>query len=72
MTRISKEWSGPYSWNWRYKHEKLNNGRCGLHRLVFGGCVSGEAIGDVWGMMDEFGRINDYAKKGDEEIESNK
>jgi len=23
----------------------------------------GEAIGDVWDMMDEFGRINDYAKE---------
>jgi len=24
----------------------------------------GEAIGDVWDMMDEFGRINGYAKRG--------
>jgi len=32
----------------------------------------GEEIGYVWGMMDEFGRINDYAKRGDEEIESSK
>jgi len=32
----------------------------------------GEAIGDVWGMMDGFGRINDYAKRRNEEIESSK
>jgi len=31
----------------------------------------GEAIGDVWGMMS-LGEINDYAKRGDEEIKSSK
>ena len=43
--------------------------------LVMGGAglaKRGEEIGYVWGMMDEFGSINDYAKRGDEEIESSK